>query len=103
MTPEEKRAKKKLKPKEVKFKPNIGDHDFETKMKQIHKFLQKGKKVKVTVTFHGREMVHTDLGEDILDNVVENTTEVARIEARPPMKGNNIFLILVPFGWKQQN
>lgn len=91
-----KRQKKKLKPKEVKFKPNIGDHDFETKMKNIHKFLLKGKKVKISVTFRGREMAHVDIGNNILDDIIANTEATARVEARPPIKGKNMFLILVP-------
>lgn len=75
--------------KEVQFKPNIDDHDFETKCRNIARFLGKGNKVKLLVQFRGRERQHTDIGYDIIDRVLENV-ETAELDGKPQFSGNRI-------------
>ena len=79
--------------KEVQFKPNIDQHDFETKCGKITKFVSKGNKVKVLVQFRGRERQHTDLGFDILDRIL-TTVEGVEYDGKPSFAGNRITAIL---------
>lgn len=79
--------------KEVQFKPNIDVHDFETKCKQIAKFVSKGNRVKVLVQFRGRERQHADLGYDIIDRVLESVDNV-ELDGKPQFSGNRITVIL---------
>jgi translation initiation factor IF-3 len=79
--------------KEVQFKPNIDDHDFETKCRNITRFISKGNKVKILVQFRGRERQHTDLGYDILDRVLE-TVENIEYDGKPSFAGNRITAIV---------
>lgn len=79
--------------KEVQFKVNIDQHDFETKCKKIDKFLTKGNAVKVQIQFKGRERQHPDLGFDIVNRVLD-TVDVAALEGKPQFNGNNIIAIL---------
>lgn len=82
--------------KEVKFRPNIEDHDFETKIKNAERFLNDGDKVKVTVMFRGREITHQELGFAICKRTTERLAEVAIVEKPPKVEGKNMTLILVP-------
>ncbi|MFM5917911.1 MAG: translation initiation factor IF-3 [Novosphingobium sp.] len=82
--------------KEIKMRPNIDDHDYETKMKAIHKFIGEGDKVKVTLRFRGRELSHQQLGMNLLKRVQEDTTEDAKIEAYPRMEGRQMLMVLSP-------
>jgi translation initiation factor IF-3 len=82
--------------KEIKIRPGIEQHDFEVKMKQVHKFLEAGDKVKITLRFRGREMAHQDLGLQVMDRVKENIAEIARIETEPKMEGRQAIMILAP-------
>mgnify|MGYP000388857772 FL=1 len=75
--------------KEVQFKPNIDQHDFETKCGKITKFVSKGNKVKVLVQFRGRERQHTDLGYDILERILE-TVDGIEYDGKPSFTGNRI-------------
>jgi len=98
----EKEAKKKQKViniKEVKLRPNIEDHDFETKAKNAVRFLKDGDKVKATIMFRGREMSHTELGKVLLDRLAELVKDIAVIERHPKVEGKNMIMILSP---KQQ-
>ncbi|SFB24574.1 bacterial translation initiation factor 3 (bIF-3) [Lentibacillus halodurans] len=95
----EKEARKKQKiinVKEVRFTPGIGDHDFNTKLKNARKFLSKGDKVKASVRFRGRAITHKDLGREVLDRLAEETNDVATIESKPKMEGRNMFMMLAP-------
>ncbi len=92
-------AKKKQKTvtlKEVKLRPNIDTHDFETKMKQVHKFLDHGDKVKITLRFRGREMAHQDLGMQVLTRVKEELGEKIKIENEPKMEGRQAIMVVSP-------
>ncbi len=98
----EKEAKKKQKIisiKEVKLRPNIEDHDFDTKSKNAIRFLKDGDKVKATIMFRGREMSHTELGKVLLDRLAELVKDIAIIERHPKVEGKNMIMILSP---KQQ-
>jgi len=82
--------------KEIKMRPNIDDHDYDTKMKAMHRFLEEGDKVKVTLRFRGRELSHQQLGMNLLRRVQEDTAEVAKIEAYPRMEGRQMLMVISP-------
>lgn len=82
--------------KEVKFRPNIEDHDFETKVKNAERFLLDGDKVKATVMFRGREITHTDLGRALCSRMIERLAEVASVEKQPKVEGKNMIIIFAP-------
>ena len=82
--------------KEVRFRPRIGEHDFDTKFRQIQKFLAGRDKVRITVMFRGREMEHQDLGRKIVERLKENLGETATVESAPTMFGNRMILMLAP-------
>ncbi|WP_262693033.1 translation initiation factor IF-3 [Kordiimonas aestuarii] len=82
--------------KEIKMRPGIDTHDYETKMKKIHQFIEKGDKVKVTIRFRGREMAHQELGMDVLKKVAAEMEEEAKIEARPKMEGRQMIMVIAP-------
>lgn len=82
--------------KEIKMRPNIDDHDYDTKMKAIHKFIGEGDKVKVTLRFRGRELSHQQLGMNLLRRVQEDTAEIAKIEAYPRMEGRQMLMVISP-------
>ena len=99
----EKEAKKKQKiisVKEVKLRPNIEDHDFEVKAKNATRFLKDGDKVKATIIFRGREIVHTQLGQKLLKRLAEHVQEISLVERQPKLEGKNMIMILSP---KQDN
>lgn len=93
---EAKKKRKTIVIKEVKLRPNIDQHDYEVKMKSIKKFIGDGNKVKVTMRFRGREMVHQELGNDVLARVTEELTGVARVEAAPELEGRQMVMVLSP-------
>jgi translation initiation factor IF-3 len=82
--------------KEIKMRPNIDDHDYDTKMKAIHKFIGEGDKVKVTLRFRGRELAHGQLGMKLLQRVQDDTAEVAKIEQYPRMEGRQMLMVISP-------
>jgi translation initiation factor IF-3 len=82
--------------KEIKMRPRTDDHDLETKLKKARSFLLEGDKVKVTVMYRGREMVHRNLGRVQLDRVVEMLGNLATVENPPRMEGRFLSMILVP-------
>lgn len=82
--------------KEIKMRPNIDDHDYDTKMKKIHEFIGEGDKVKVTLRFRGRELSHQQLGMNLLRRVQDDVAEVAKIEAYPRMEGRQMLMVLAP-------
>ena len=95
----EKEAKKKQKVtevKEVRLSPNIGDHDFDTKLKNASKFLQDGNKVKVSVRFRGREITHNELGRDVLLKFADAISSVGSIDKAPKMEGRSMVMFLQP-------
>jgi len=82
--------------KEMKYRPKIGTGDFDTKTRQVSRFLSEGHKVKITIMFRGREMSHPELGKRILDHVAETVGAVAKVEAEPKLDGRNMTMVLAP-------
>ena len=91
-----KKAQVIFKVKEIKLKPNIDDHDFETKLKRAREFLLKGNKVRLSIMFRGREMLHIDLGQKVVDRFCESLSEIAAREASPKMMGRTMSTTLAP-------
>ncbi len=92
-------AKKKQKVvaiKEIKMRPSIDIHDYETKMKAAHKFLANGDKVKVTIRFRGREMAHQDLGLKVLIRMRDELAEITKVEQMPKSEGRMMTMVLSP-------
>lgn len=95
----EKEARKKQKVisiKEIKMRPNIEDHDFEVRVKNAEKFLKEGDKIKATIMFRGREIVHADLGKQVLDLLLQRIGDLAIIERPAKVEGRNMIMILAP-------
>jgi translation initiation factor IF-3 len=82
--------------KEMKYRPKISKGDFDTKTRKVERFLEDGHKVKVTLTFRGREMHHPELGRRILDQVVETVQHVGKVEIFPRQDGRNMTMVLGP-------
>lgn len=82
--------------KEIKMRPNIDDHDYDTKMKKVVEFIGEGDKVKVTMRFRGRELSHGQLGMNVLQRVAEQVAEVAKVESYPRMEGRQMLMVLAP-------
>ena len=82
--------------KEIKLRPKIDKNDLNTKRRQMEKFLKHGNKVKVTVMFRGREIVHKQIAMDILDGLLEDLKEIAVVELRPKLDGYNMIMVLAP-------
>ncbi len=98
-----KKAQVQIKVKEVKLKPNIDTHDLETKMKQAREFLSKGNKVRVSIMFRGREMLHIDLGEKVVREFCQQLSDLSVIEAPSKMMGRTIATVLAPSGKKPKS
>ncbi|TLM66352.1 MAG: translation initiation factor IF-3 [Actinobacteria bacterium] len=82
--------------KEMKFRPKVDKHDYETKKRHVVRFLEAGAKVKITIMFRGREMVHAERGLAILEKLAEELRELAVVEAEPKLEGRNMFMLLAP-------
>jgi translation initiation factor IF-3 len=82
--------------KEIKFRPKIGIADYETKKKHVIRFIDAGAKVKVTIMFRGREMVHAERGLEILERLAEDIRDIAHIENQPKVEGRNMFMLVSP-------
>ena len=82
--------------KEVKMRPNIDIHDYDVKMRNVHKFIDNGDKVKITLRFRGRELSHQELGMNLLRRVQTDVEEVAKVEAYPRMEGRQMLMVLAP-------
>ena len=95
----EKEARKKqrvINVKEVRFSPGIGDHDFNTKLRNARKFLEKGDKVKASVRCRGRASTHKDLGREVLERLAEEVKDIADVESKARMEGRQMFMMLAP-------
>ena len=93
---EARKKQKIIEVKEIKFRPNIDDNDYEIKLKSLRKFINSGDKVKVTMRFRGREMSHQDLGVKILERIREDLEETVKIEQFPKLEGKQMFQIFAP-------
>ena len=80
--------------KEIKFRPGIDDADYEVKLRNIRRFLDEGDKVKVTMRFRGREMVHQNIGMDVLARVRDDLGELAKVEQMPKMEGRQMTMVM---------
>ena len=93
------KAKKKQKVvnlKEIKLRPGTEAHDYNFKIKNANKFLEKGDKVKFTVRFKGREMQHTNLGHELMERIINDTSTFGKVEVRPKFEGRQIVMIIQP-------
>lgn len=93
---ESKKKQQQIELKEIKFRPKTGEHDFDVKVKSLKRFLEKGNKGKVTVMFRGREIVHTEIGREILNRVIQALGEEALIEQHPRLEGRQMVMIVGP-------
>ncbi len=93
---EARKKQKTIEVKEIKFRPNIEQHDYEVKMRALKKFIEEGDKVKVTLRFRGREMAHQELGLEVLQRVQAEMDEQAKVEQRPNMEGRQMIMVLAP-------
>ncbi len=82
--------------KEIKLRPGIDDHDYDVKMKAVHRFFEEGDKVKVTLRFRGREIAHQDIGYRLLTRVKAETATIAKVEFEPSMEGRQMIMVLAP-------
>ncbi len=82
--------------KEVRFRPNIGVHDFDSKLRKVRQFIGNGDKVKLTVRFRGREAVHQQIGLSLLKRVAEDLKDDVRLEHAPSMEGRAMSMVLIP-------
>jgi len=82
--------------KEMKYRPKIGDGDFDTKTRQVAKFLEEGHKVKITIMFRGREVFHPELGKKILDRIADQMDGMGKSESVPRLDGRNMVMVLAP-------
>jgi translation initiation factor IF-3 len=82
--------------KEIKVRPNIDDHDYDVKMKQMRNFIGEGDKVKVTLRFRGREMAHQELGVKVLERIRNDLTELVKVEQMPKLENRQMVMVIAP-------
>jgi translation initiation factor IF-3 len=82
--------------KEIKMRPGIDEHDYQVKLRAMHRFFEEGDKVKVTLRFRGREMAHQDIGADLLRRVQEDVSEQAKVESFPRLEGKQMTMVMAP-------
>jgi translation initiation factor IF-3 len=93
---ESKRSQKSAELREIRFRPNIGEHDLEAKMRKVREFIEDGDKVKLTVRFRGREAVHQQLGLSVLKRIADELKDEVRLERPPAMEGRSLSMTLIP-------
>ncbi len=93
---ESKRGQKSTEQKEVRFRPNIGTHDLDAKLRKVREFINDGSKVKLTVRFRGREAAHQQLGLAVLRRVADELKDEVRLERAPAMEGRSLSMVLIP-------
>lgn len=93
---EAKKKQKKTVLKEMKFKVNIGQGDFDVKLRKIRAFLEEGDKVKISLWFKGREIMHREKGDELFGKIIENLGSVAKIDSEPKMEGKQIIMVISP-------
>ncbi|MDR1473773.1 MAG: translation initiation factor IF-3 [Lactobacillales bacterium] len=82
--------------KEIRLSPTIDDNDFNTKMRNARKFLEKGEKVKASIRFKGRAITHKEVGQRVLERLIEETKDISAVEQRAKMDGRSMFIQLAP-------
>jgi translation initiation factor IF-3 len=93
---EARKKQKVIEIKEIKMRPGIDDHDYDVKKRAMIRFLEEGDKVKITLRFRGREMVHSELGAKVLERVRTDLAEVAKVEMSPRMEGRQMTMVVAP-------
>lgn len=93
---EARKKQKVIEVKEIKLRPGIDEHDYQVKMRSVHRFLEDGDKVKVTMRFRGREMVHQELGMKVLDRVRAELDALAKVEQMPRLEGRQMIMVMAP-------
>ena len=93
---EARKKQKIIEVKEIKLRPGIDEHDYDVKMRSMLKFIEEGDKVKVTMRFRGREMVHQELGMKVLDKVRAELDAVAKVESHPRLEGRQMVMVVAP-------
>ncbi len=93
---EARKKQKTIDVKEIKMRPGIDEHDYQVKLRSMVRFLEEGDKVKVTIRFRGRELVHNELGMEVLDRVRDETEELAKVEVFPRLEGRMMTMVLAP-------
>jgi translation initiation factor IF-3 len=93
---EARKKQKQIHIKEIKFRPNTDVGDYQVKLRNIRRFFEEGNKVKVTLRFRGRELVHQKLGAELLERVKEDTQEISIVEQMPKMEGRQMIMMLAP-------
>jgi translation initiation factor IF-3 len=99
---ESKKAQHQIKVKEIKLKPNIDVHDLETKTRHAREFILKGNKVKITCTYRGREMAHTEIGKKIVQELCHELEDIAMPESEPKLLGKSLTVTLAPGAKKKK-
>lgn len=94
---QEAKAKQKIiQVKEVKFRPQTDENDFQTKLRALQRFIGDGNKAKVTLRYRGREMAHQEFGTDLLNRVKDELAEIAQVESFPKLEGRQMIMVLAP-------
>lgn len=93
---EARKKQKVIEVKEIKMRPGIDEHDYQVKMRSMRRFIEEGDKVKVTIRFRGREMVHQDLGMKVLDRVRDELEELSKIEQHAKLEGKQMVMVIAP-------
>ena len=88
--------------KEITFRPSINEHDLETKLKHIVKFIAAGNKVKITIRFRGREMVHPEIGMKLMSRIEGDLEDIAQVEMQPKFEGRQVVMVMAPSKKKKQ-
>lgn len=93
---EQKKKQNVVKLKEVKFHVNVGDHDYQTKLRHTSEFIEEGSRVKVSLMFRGRENAHRELGFELMQRIIADCSEFATVEQAPKLMGRNVFMMIIP-------
>jgi translation initiation factor IF-3 len=93
---EARRNQKIIELKEVRFSSNIEEHDFQTKLRNVRKFIEDEDKVKCTIRFRGREITHSEIGQGVLERVAVACEDIATVERKPKIEGRSMIMILTP-------
>lgn len=93
---EQRRQQRTSQTKEVRFSPGIEEHDYQTKLRQSRRFIESGDKVRASVRFRGRAITHKDLGQDVLEDLIDDMSDIAQVDSRPRMEGRQMFVMLSP-------
>jgi len=93
---EAKKKQKVIEVKELKVRPTIGAHDYDVKMRAMKRFIEEGDKVKITLRFRGREMMHQELGSALLERIRNDNAETTKVEQEPRMEGRQVVMVFAP-------